>query len=72
MGLLCWLTGCSGMDVVMAPRNTVTAVNGSEVKILCTFTSCYKMDPSLFVMNWTFQETENDTEAMVRHWPSVF
>ena len=71
MGRLCCLTGCSGMDVIMASPKNVTALNGTEVKISCIFQSCYKMDPSVFVMNWTFQETKNDTEKMVRNRPNV-
>ncbi|XP_059931760.1 sodium channel subunit beta-2 isoform X1 [Gadus macrocephalus] len=63
--LLLALTGCSGMDVIMASPKNVTALNGTEVKISCIFQSCYKMDPSVFVMNWTFQETKNDTEKML-------
>ncbi|KAF3848027.1 hypothetical protein F7725_021055, partial [Dissostichus mawsoni] len=40
--LLLWLSGCSSMDVLM-PQN-INALNGTTVKIPCTFTSCYKMD----------------------------
>ncbi|XP_010793814.1 sodium channel regulatory subunit beta-2 [Notothenia coriiceps] len=61
--LLLWLSGCSSMDVIM-PQN-INALNGTTVKIPCTFTSCYKMDVSKFLMNWTYQETLNDTEDMV-------
>ncbi|CAL8350977.1 unnamed protein product [Lota lota] len=55
---------CSGMDVTMANGNRVNALNGTSVKIPCTFNSCYKMDPNRFVMNWTYQETKNDTKEM--------
>uniref|UniRef100_A0A667Z490 Sodium channel, voltage-gated, type II, beta n=1 Tax=Myripristis murdjan TaxID=586833 RepID=A0A667Z490_9TELE len=57
-------TGCSSMDVLVASK--INALNGTTVKISCTFTSCYKMDVTKFAMNWTYQETLNDTEEMVR------
>ncbi|KAK2847052.1 hypothetical protein Q5P01_010051 [Channa striata] len=60
--LLLLLAGCSCMDVI-AP-NSINALNGSTVKIPCTFTSCYKMDVTKFSMNWTYQETLNDTQEM--------
>lgn len=60
--LLLSLSGCSGMDVLM-PSN-INALNGSTIKIPCTFTSCYRMDATKFAMNWTYQETLNDTEVM--------
>ncbi|KAM8902466.1 sodium channel regulatory subunit beta-2 isoform 1-T1 [Spinachia spinachia] len=56
-------SGCSSMDVIMP--NSMNALNGTTIKIPCTFTSCYKMDPNMFVMNWTYQETLNDTEEMI-------
>ncbi|XP_060902247.1 sodium channel subunit beta-2 [Labrus mixtus] len=60
--LLLSLSGCSCMDVLMP--NTLNALNGTTVKIPCTFTSCYKMDATKFAMNWTYQESLNDTEDM--------
>lgn len=56
--------GCSCMDVLVASK--INALNGTTVKISCTFTSCYKMDITKFAMNWTYQETLNDTEEMVK------
>uniref|UniRef100_A0A3Q1FBU9 Sodium channel, voltage-gated, type II, beta n=1 Tax=Acanthochromis polyacanthus TaxID=80966 RepID=A0A3Q1FBU9_9TELE len=56
--------GCSCMDVLVT--NYINALNGTTVKISCTFTSCYKMDATKFVMNWTYQESFNDTEEMVK------
>ncbi|KAM3875346.1 sodium channel regulatory subunit beta-2 [Diretmus argenteus] len=53
---------CSSMDVQVASK--INALNGTTVKISCTFTSCYKIDAVNFVMNWTYQETLNDTEEM--------
>lgn len=52
------------MDVLV-PSN-INALNGTTVKIPCTFTSCYKMDATKFGMNWTYQESVNDTEEMVK------
>ncbi|XP_074497802.1 sodium channel regulatory subunit beta-2 [Sebastes fasciatus] len=60
--LLLSLSGCSSMDVLVP--NSINALNGTTVKIPCTFNSCYKMDPAKFVMNWTYQESLNDTEEM--------
>lgn len=60
--LLLSLSGCSSMDVIVP--NNINALNGTTVKIPCTFTSCYKMDATRFAMNWTYQETVNDTEDM--------
>ncbi|CAK6965216.1 sodium channel subunit beta-2 isoform X2 [Scomber scombrus] len=60
--LLLSLSGCSSMDVLVA--NKINALNGTTVKITCTFTSCYKMDVTKFAMNWTYQESLNDTEEM--------
>lgn len=71
---VCWVflyllsfTGCSSMDVIVP--NQVNALNRTTVKIPCTFTSCYKYDHSKFAMNWTYQESSNDTEEMVRNKP---
>lgn len=57
-------TGCSAMDVLVASK--INALNGTTVKISCTFTSCYKMDITKFAMNWTYQESLNDTEELVK------
>ncbi|KAF4085843.1 hypothetical protein AMELA_G00099650 [Ameiurus melas] len=56
------VSSVSSMEVVVTPL--INALNGTMVKISCTFTSCYKMDISKFAMNWTYQETKNDTEEM--------
>ncbi|KAF0030607.1 hypothetical protein F2P81_017338 [Scophthalmus maximus] len=60
--LLLSLSGCASMDVLVP--NHVNALNGTTIKIPCTFTSCYKMDVTKFSMNWTYQETLNDTQEM--------
>ncbi|KAA8593934.1 hypothetical protein FQN60_004768 [Etheostoma spectabile] len=40
--LLLSLSGVSSMDVLIP--NNINALNGTTIKIPCTFTSCYKMD----------------------------
>ncbi|TRY86688.1 hypothetical protein DNTS_025805 [Danionella cerebrum] len=59
-----WRRACpvTSMDVLVPSQ--INALNGTNVKIPCTFTSCYKLDPSKFIMNWTYQETTNSTEDM--------
>ncbi|KAJ3590452.1 hypothetical protein NHX12_008403 [Muraenolepis orangiensis] len=52
------------MDVIMANGQKLNALNGSTVKISCTFNSCYKMEALNFAMNWTYQETINETEEI--------
>lgn len=52
----------SSMDVLVPQQ--INALNGTKIKIPCSFTSCYKLDPSKFAMNWTYQETSNSTEEM--------
>ncbi|KAM4743404.1 sodium channel regulatory subunit beta-2 isoform 2-T2 [Anableps anableps] len=58
--LLLSLSGCSSMDVLVS--SYINALNGTTVTIPCTFTSCYKIDLTKFAMNWTYQETLNNTE----------
>uniref|UniRef100_A0AAY4CAY5 Ig-like domain-containing protein n=1 Tax=Denticeps clupeoides TaxID=299321 RepID=A0AAY4CAY5_9TELE len=64
LALLLFAAVCpvSSMDVLVP--QLINALNGSIIKIPCTFTSCYKMDSSKFAMNWTYQETTNSTEEM--------
>ncbi|XP_054649775.1 sodium channel subunit beta-2 isoform X2 [Dunckerocampus dactyliophorus] len=62
MLLLLWVSGCSCMEVIVP--NKINVKNGTDIKIPCTFTSCYKIFAPKFVMNWTYQETVNDTEQM--------
>nr|XP_061796874.1 sodium channel subunit beta-2-like [Nerophis lumbriciformis] len=54
------VSGCLSMDVIMPSK--IDAKNGSDIKIPCTFTSCYKIDTKQFIMNWTYHESINDTE----------
>ena len=61
---LFFVLGCASMDVLVP--SVINALNGSSVKIPCTFTSCYKMDVNTFIMNWTYRETLNDTREMVK------
>ncbi|XP_063060606.1 sodium channel subunit beta-2 [Engraulis encrasicolus] len=50
------------MEVIVT--DPLTALNGTTVKISCIFTSCYKVDHGKFSMNWSYQETVNDTREM--------
>lgn len=52
-----------GMEV-MAPA-TINALNGSSVKLSCTFNSCYKVENKQFSLNWTYQECRNCSEELV-------
>uniref|UniRef100_A0A8C9REU1 Sodium channel, voltage-gated, type II, beta n=1 Tax=Scleropages formosus TaxID=113540 RepID=A0A8C9REU1_SCLFO len=58
------MKGCpaSSMDVVVTHK--MNALNGTTIRLSCIFNSCYKVDNSKFAMNWTYQETFNDTEEM--------
>lgn len=58
-----YFSGCSSMDVLVP--SYINALNGTTATIPCTFTSCYKIDLTKFGMNWTYQETHNDTEEKV-------
>lgn len=53
------------MDVLVP--SYINALNGTTATIPCTFTSCYKIDLTKFGMNWTYQETHNDTEEKVTY-----
>ncbi|XP_037533974.1 sodium channel subunit beta-2 [Nematolebias whitei] len=64
--LLLSLSGCSSMDVLVP--SYINALNGTTATIPCTFTSCYKIDLTKFGMNWTYQETHNDTEEKFMHY----
>lgn len=55
-----------GMEL-MAPT-TVYALNGSSIRLTCTFNSCYQVDKKQFSLNWTYQNCQNCTEEMVSVW----
>ncbi|XP_060798250.1 sodium channel subunit beta-2 [Neoarius graeffei] len=55
------VSSVSSMEVLVAQQ--INALNGTMVKISCIFNSCYKLDTSRFSMNWTYQETKNDSEV---------
>lgn len=52
---------------LMAPA-TVYALNGSSIRLSCTFNSCYQVDKKQFSLNWTYQTCQNCTEEMVSIW----
>ncbi|TFK01969.1 vesicle-associated membrane protein 2-like [Platysternon megacephalum] len=45
-------------------QSTVSALNGSSVRLPCTFNSCYKVENKHFSLNWTYQECENCSEEL--------
>ncbi|XP_026536806.1 sodium channel subunit beta-2 [Notechis scutatus] len=51
-----------GMEL-MAPT-TLYALNGSSIRLSCTFHSCYQVDKKQFSLNWTYQTCQNCTEEM--------
>lgn len=55
---------------VMAPA-TINALNGSSVKLSCTFNSCYKVENKQFSLNWTYQECWNCSEELVSLSPGL-
>uniref|UniRef100_A0A3Q3J1G6 Ig-like domain-containing protein n=1 Tax=Monopterus albus TaxID=43700 RepID=A0A3Q3J1G6_MONAL len=58
--LLFLFTGCLSMDGL--GNTSINALNGTTVKIQCTFNSCYKIDVTRFSVNWTYQQPHNETE----------
>lgn len=57
-----------GMEI-MAPH-TILALNGSSVRLSCTFNSCYRVEKKQFSLNWTYQECDNCSEDAVSAWPA--
>ncbi|KAM6107771.1 sodium channel regulatory subunit beta-2 isoform 2-T2 [Pterocles gutturalis] len=51
-----------GMEVMAPP--TINALNGSSVKLSCTFNSCYKVENKQFSLNWTYQGCRNCSEEL--------
>lgn len=63
--ILCARAAPTGLGMeVMAPP-TINALNGSSVKLSCTFNSCYKVENKQFSLNWTYQECWNCSEELV-------
>ncbi|XP_053547263.1 sodium channel subunit beta-2 [Bombina bombina] len=54
------LAGVWSMEITVP--GTVYALNGSDIKLPCSFTSCYKVDNKKFSMNWTYKSCYNCTE----------
>nr|XP_008121078.2 PREDICTED: sodium channel subunit beta-2 isoform X1 [Anolis carolinensis] len=48
---------------VMAPP-TIYALNGSSIRLTCTFNSCYQVEKKQFSLNWTYQGCDNCTEEL--------
>ncbi|XP_028664315.1 sodium channel subunit beta-2 [Erpetoichthys calabaricus] len=51
----------SAMDVTVLSK--MNALNGTNVRLSCTFNSCYKIENSKFSMNWTYKECHNCTNV---------
>ncbi|XP_069470551.1 sodium channel regulatory subunit beta-2 isoform X2 [Ambystoma mexicanum] len=58
--IICWVPPAASMEITAQP--IVTALNGTDARLACTFNSCYKLDNKLFSMNWTYRECENCSE----------
>lgn len=58
--LLLGPSGGLGMEIMAPP--TILALNGSSVRLTCTFNSCYQVEKKQFSLNWTYQGCENCTE----------
>ncbi|KAJ1189988.1 hypothetical protein NDU88_006729 [Pleurodeles waltl] len=58
--IICCVPRSLGMEITVPA--TLAALNGTDARLPCTFTSCYKVDNKLFSMNWTYRECENCSE----------
>uniref|UniRef100_A0A8C5RCY2 Sodium voltage-gated channel beta subunit 2 n=1 Tax=Leptobrachium leishanense TaxID=445787 RepID=A0A8C5RCY2_9ANUR len=54
------LASVSSMEISVPAL--VYALNGSNIRLPCSFTSCYKVDNKLFSMNWTYRSCSNCSE----------
>ncbi|XP_074071264.1 sodium channel regulatory subunit beta-2 isoform X1 [Macrotis lagotis] len=52
----------SSMEVTVPM--TLNVLNGTTVRLTCTFNSCYTVNNKQFSLNWTYQECKNCTEEM--------
>ncbi|XP_005987309.1 sodium channel subunit beta-2 [Latimeria chalumnae] len=60
--LLFMLVPCVfSMEVTVT--SSITALNGSNVRLTCNFNSCYKVKEQHFSLNWTYQACENCSET---------
>ncbi|XP_074833212.1 sodium channel regulatory subunit beta-2 isoform X2 [Carettochelys insculpta] len=64
LSLLVSLAPC-GLGMEIMAQSTISALNGTSVRLSCTFTSCYKVDYKLFSLNWTYQNCDNCTEDLL-------
>ncbi|KAM8927386.1 sodium channel regulatory subunit beta-2 [Pelodytes ibericus] len=56
------LATVSGMEISVP--SLVYALNGSDIRLPCSFNSCYKVDNKQFSMNWTYRSCESCNEEM--------
>ncbi|XP_062995132.1 sodium channel subunit beta-2 [Elgaria multicarinata webbii] len=61
--LLALVPGSPAMEVT-APA-TIYALNGSSIRLSCTFNSCYQVEKKQFSLNWTYQRCDNCTEEPI-------
>nr|XP_014430496.1 sodium channel subunit beta-2 [Pelodiscus sinensis] len=50
------------MEIMAQP--TISALNGTSVRLACTFNSCYKVENKEFSLNWTYQGCDNCSEEL--------
>ncbi|XP_029428959.1 sodium channel subunit beta-2 isoform X2 [Rhinatrema bivittatum] len=62
MGLSLFLWVPCGWSMEITAPASVQAINGTDIRLSCTFLSCYKVNHKQFSMNWTYRECENCTE----------
>ncbi|XP_013911329.1 PREDICTED: sodium channel subunit beta-2 [Thamnophis sirtalis] len=62
--LLLFPLALNTLGMEMTAVTPVYALNGSSIRLTCTFNSCYQVDKKQFSMNWTYQTCQNCTEEM--------
>ncbi|CAI5795495.1 sodium channel subunit beta-2 [Podarcis raffonei] len=62
--ILCLALVPSSLGMEVTAPFTIMALNGSSVRLTCTFNSCYRVEKKQFSLNWTYQECDNCTEEM--------
>ncbi|XP_048369434.1 sodium channel subunit beta-2 isoform X2 [Sphaerodactylus townsendi] len=60
----------SGLAMEVTAPMTINALNGSSVRLACTFNSCYQVVEKQFALNWTYQECWNCSEMMLLQFKS--
>ncbi|XP_038236757.1 sodium channel subunit beta-2 [Dermochelys coriacea] len=63
LSLLVSLAPC-GLGMEITAQSTISALNGTSVRLPCTFNSCYKVENKQFSLNWTYQRCEKCSEQL--------